>query len=181
MMILFLMTLCLTSTLGLADVKETNGPSSSAMPLITTSAEMLAQPVSSAQTAEQVTAAISCYVCTSKNDTACFDEKTLRKDHIHECHPVNGQQSIGCWRLEQWVIYDETSELKAHDRIIRGCAYKKQEHACIYRSGFGGMISHCLCNSTACNSAMTMSVTPINAFFVLFSTLLCIVTIKSFF
>ena len=93
----------------MADVKETNGPSSSAMPLITTSAEMLAQPVSSAQTAEQVTAAISCYVCTSKNDTACFDEKTLRKDHIHECHPVNGQQSIGCWRLEQWVIYDETS------------------------------------------------------------------------
>ena len=73
-------------------------------------------------------------------------------------------------------------ELKANDRIIRACAYKKQDHNCIYRSGFGGMISHCLCNSTACNSAMTMSsITPVSYFFTLLSTLLCFVTIKSFF
>lgn len=90
------------------------------MPLITTSTEMLSQPMSSVQpVSESLTAsAISCYVCNSKNDSACFDEKTLRKDHIHECHPINGQQSIGCWRLEQWVIYDQNAGKKLLNSMI---------------------------------------------------------------
>lgn len=50
-----------------------------------------------------------CYVCNSLEDPDCFDGKNLNEKYIKDCEPMNGNHSIGCWKLEHWVNLNQNA------------------------------------------------------------------------
>lgn len=52
---------------------------------------------------------IYCYKCNSFKEPDCMSEETLNKKYIVECKDKDGQKSIGCWNIRQWVEYDQDS------------------------------------------------------------------------
>lgn len=50
-----------------------------------------------------------CFVCNSMKDPDCFDGKNLNKNYIQNCEPINGTESIGCWKLEQWINFNQNA------------------------------------------------------------------------
>ncbi|KAI7688438.1 hypothetical protein SSS_09201 [Sarcoptes scabiei] len=117
---------------------------------------------------------ISCYVCDSSIDIECYEGRDLSQ-FLQTCKSYEGQSSVGCWRLQHRIAYSVYDDEEDDKRIVRKCAYTKPKRSCIYQGGHASMISHCFCNTTACNHSGKSILSKSNfIFFVLIETILAI-------
>ncbi|KFM61771.1 hypothetical protein X975_17113, partial [Stegodyphus mimosarum] len=96
---------------------------------------------------------LKCHVCSTGNpgqeDCEAIAEGNTK--YLMECfHPLNAT----CRIQEQWIDFEVLNQ-KTDKRTIRQCASTEYDASrpCYYRTGFGGRINVCNCESDGCNEA----------------------------
>ncbi|XP_063702363.1 uncharacterized protein LOC134832308 [Culicoides brevitarsis] len=107
--------------------------------------------------------AISCYKCTSYNDTRCKDDK-LPDEFKLPCgrykNPRDGQYKdyTLCRKIVQTIEFN-VNGLEPETRVIRQCGWDNSTYSgrCYQRAGFGGRQEVCGCFEDNCNGANSVS------------------------
>lgn len=104
----------------------------------------------------QTATALECFVCNSKNDTACADDfpedsVSLKKELVEKCRapkPEDGEVTPFCRKIK-YYIYDT-----GIPRIQRDCGYRRREgYDCYQKRSEDYVMDTCVCDTDLCNGA----------------------------
>uniref|UniRef100_A0A336MDL6 CSON014534 protein n=1 Tax=Culicoides sonorensis TaxID=179676 RepID=A0A336MDL6_CULSO len=112
---------------------------------------------------QQASAAqLSCYICTSYNETRCKDD-VLPDEFKKNCgtfkHPDGQYREYSICRKIVQTIEFAVNGLEPETRVIRSCGWDNSTYQgrCYQRAGFGGRQEVCGCFDNYCNGANSHS------------------------